>query len=252
MTKFWTYFKKVVLVWGFISLAFFLVAVVSLTMSSYSSRQRIAEIEEDDKFNKTVGDVEVTVTRKYDSTNTFFVNVTKAKKPLITNYELPTKRFDLNWIKVTDASVVPINDKEYRIILYSAVYDCDQESGHYIWFLKLDSKMTLVKMIALSDVHKANDSESLLFGSKIISLPSFTDFKYENIIVPIEVGIKETIRTAPMLNQRSIDIMKHYYGAEIDKRIAKLTASSETETLKQYKKAADEFTEVLSERTYPY
>jgi hypothetical protein len=47
-------------------------------------------------------------------------------------------------------------------------------------------------------------------------------------------------------------MMKHYYGSEIDKRIAKLSASSDAKKLRQYKKADDEFKEVLSEKTYPF
>jgi len=251
MTKFWTYFKKIVLVWGFISLAFFLFAVISLTVSSLLS-QKIVDVEQDESFEKTANDVKLTVTRKYDKTNSYFVSVTKANTPLTTNYLLPTKKYGLDWIRVTDASVVPVKENEYRIILFSAVYDCDQESGHYVWLLKLNNQMNFIKMINFSDIHKVEGNESLLFGNKIISLPSFTDFEYEQIVVPVELGISDTIRTEPMLNQRSIDMIRHYYGKEIDKRTAKLMSATDTAVLDQYKKAADEFKEILSETNYPY
>ena len=251
MTKLWTYFKKVVLVWGFISLAFFLLAVISLTISTFAGK-KIAQVEQEEGFHKDFNDIKLKVTRNYDETSSYFVNISKGSSSLITDYRIPTEKYDLDWFEVTDASIVPVKENEYRVILYSAIYDCDQESGHFVWLFKLNNQMQLVKMISLSDVHKVEGDDLMLFGNKIISLPSFTDFKYEQIVMPLEVGIGEAVRIAPMMNQRSIDIMRHYYGSELDRRIDKLTASSDGEMLKQYQKASAEFKEVLSEKTYPF
>jgi hypothetical protein len=251
MKKFWKYFKNIVLVCGFISLAFVLFAAISLTISGLI-QHKAAKQEQNEGFAKTFNDIKLKVTRKYDKTSSFFVSVSRTNKPLITNYLLPTKQYDLDWIKITDASVIPVKDNLYRIILYSAVYDCDEESGHYVWILKLDNQMHFIKMIDLSDIHKIEGNETLLFGNKIISLPSFTDFKYEQIVFPIEVRISDTIRTTPMLNQQSIEMMKRHYNKEIDERMAKLSKSSDAAMLEQYKKASEEFKEVLSEKIIPY
>jgi len=251
MAKFWTVFKKIILVWGFLSLAFVLYAVITLTISTIFNN-KVAEQEQNKGFEKTFNDIKLKVTRKYDKANRFFVSVTKANTPLIANYQLPTREYDLNWIRITDAAVIPIKGNEYHIILYSAVDDCDQESGHYVWFLKLSNEMSLIKMISLSDIHNIEGNESMIFGNNIISLPSFTGFKYEQIVLPIEVRIGDTIKTIPMLNQRSIDTMRHYYDKEINARMAKLATSSNAHVLEQYKKTADELKEVLSENVYPY
>lgn len=245
MTKFWTYFKKIVLIWGFISLAFFLFAVVSLTISSVVSH-KAAEKVQDDSFEKTVNDLKLKVTRKNDETNSFFVSVTKANTPLIIDYKLPTKQFDLDSIEISDATIIPVKENAYRIILYSAVHDCDQESGHYIWLLKFDGKMNFIKMINLSDMHKIEGSETFLFGNKTI------DYGNEQITVPMELRISDEIRTAPMLNQRSIGMMRRYYEKEYNERMPKLSKISDAALLEQYQKAFSEFNEVLSEKVIPY
>lgn len=251
MEKFWTYSKKALFLWGIISLAFALFVIISLARLWWVSH-KVVEQEQDDKYEKTVNDIRLSVIRKHDQTNNFLVSVTKAGKPLISDYSLPIKQYDLNGLTIRDASLIPVNGNEYRIILYSAVYDCDQESAHYIWLLKLDKQMHLVQMIQMSDMHRIEGSEILIFGNKIIGLPCFADFKYEQVLVPVEIKISDTIKTAPMLNQRSMGMMKNYFEKEMQKRKNKLAGSSDTATLKLCKKASREFDDAISERVIPY
>jgi hypothetical protein len=235
-------------VWGVISLAFVLFAIISLTISTLRQEQQ----EQDDKYEKTFNDIRLSVVRKYDQTNNFLVSVTRANKPLISDYSLPIKEYDLDWLKITDASVIPVNENDYRIILYSAVYDCDQESAHHIWLLKLNKQMNLVEMIEMSDMHRIEGSEILIFGNRIISLPSFADFKYQHVIIPIEIRISDTIYTAPMLNRKAIDMMKSYFKNEVQKRKDMLAGPSGTAMVERYTKAAKKFDEAISERVIPY
>jgi len=251
MKRFWTYFKKAVLVWGIISLAFALFAIISLTRLWWVSHKAV-EQQQDDKYEKTFGDIKLSVIRKHDQTNHFLVSVTEADKPLISDYSLPIKHYDLDYLTIKDASVIPVNENGYRIILYSAVYDCDQESGNHIWLLKLDKQMHLVQVVQMSDIHRIEGSEIIIFGNKIIGLPSFADFKYEQVVVPIEIKIGSAIQTTPMLNRKSVDMMKGYFEMEMQKRKDKLAGSSDTATLELCKKASKEFNEAISERVIPY
>ena len=251
MGQFWTYFKKIIFVWGVISLAFALFMIISLGISTMVSRKGV-EQEQGDKYEKSFNDIRLSVVRKYDQTNNFLVSIARADKPLISDYSLPIKKYDVDWLRITDASVNAVNENEYRIILYSAVYDCDQESAHYIWLLKLNKQMNLVEMIKMSDMHRIEGSEILIFGNRIISLPSFAEFKYEHVIIPIEIKISEAINTAPMLNRKGMDMMKSYFKKEVQKRKNKLAGSSDTAMLELYNKAAKEFDEAISERVIPY
>jgi len=104
----------------------------------------------------------------------------------------------------------------------------------------------------MSDIHRIEGSEILIFGDKIISLPSFADFKYEHVVVPTEIKISDAIKTAPMLNQKGIDMMKTYLEKEVQRRKDRLAGSSDTAMLELYKKAAKEFDEAISERVIPY
>lgn len=251
MGIFWTYTKKIIFVWGIVSLAFALFVIISLTRLWWVSH-KIVEQEQDDKYKKTFNDIKLCVIRKYDQTNHFLVSATKADKPLISDYSLPIKQYDLDYLTIKDASVIPINKNEYRIILYSAVYDCDQESAHFIWLLKLDKQMHLVQMIQMSDMHRIEGSEILIFGNKIIGLPSFGDLKYEQVLVPVAIKIGDAIKTVPMLDRKSMVMMKNFFEKEMQKRKNKLAGSSDTATLELCKKAAREFDEAISERAIPY
>jgi len=222
-----------------------------LSISTIVSR-KVVEQEQDDKYEKTLNDIRLSVIRKHDQTNNFLVSVTKADKPLISDYSLPIKQYDLDWLKIKDASIIPANENEYRIILYSAVYDCDQESAHYIWLLKLHKQMHLSQMIQMSDMHRIEGNEILIFGNKIIGLPSFADFKYEQVLVPVEIKIGDAIKTAPMLNRKSMVMMRNYFEKEMQKRKNKLVGSSDTATLELCNKASREFDEAISERVIPY
>jgi hypothetical protein len=222
-----------------------------LSISTIVSR-KVVEQEQDDKYEKTFNDIRLSVIRKHDQTNNSLVSVTRADKPLITDYSLPIKQYDLNGLTIRDAAVIPANENEYRIILYSAVYDCDQESAHYIWLLKLHKQMHLSQMIQMSDMHRIEGNEILIFGNKIIGLPSFADFKYEQVLVPVEIKIGDAIKTAPMLNRKSMVMMRNYFEKEMQKRKNKLVGSSDTATLELCNKASREFDEAISERVIPY
>lgn len=225
--------------------------IISLGISTMVSRKGV-EQEQGDKYEKSFNDIRLSVVRKYDQTNNFLVRIARADKPLIGGYSLPIKKYDVDWLRITDASVIAVNENEYRIILYSAVYDCDQESAHHIWLLKLNKQMNLVEMIKMSDMHRIEGSEILIFGNRIISLPSFADFKYEHVVIPIEIKITDAIKTAPMLNRKGMDMIKSYFEKEVQKRKDKLAGSSDTAMLELYKKAVREFNEAISERVIPY
>jgi hypothetical protein len=254
MEKFLAYFRKIVFVWGVISFPFALFAlfwIISFTIPRIVSH-KVVQQDQDVRYEKTFNDIRLSVVRKYDQTNNFLVSVSRADKPLISDYNLPTKQYDVEWLTIKDASVIPVNDSEYRIILYSAVYDCDQESANYIWLLKLNKQMKLVQMIEMSDVHRIENGGTQIFGNKIISLPSFADLGYKQVLVPVAITIGDAIKTVPMLNRKSMDMMKKYFEKEMQKRNNKLVGSSDTATLELCKKAAKEFDEAISERVIPY
>jgi hypothetical protein len=251
MKKFWTYFKKAIFVWGITSLVIALFLTILLARLWWVSH-KAGEQEQDVKYEKTLNDIKLSVIRKNDQTNRFLVSVTKADKPLITDYLLPVKQYDLDYLTIKDVSIIPVSENEYRIVLYSTLYECDQELANYIWLLKLKEHMKLVQMIQMSDTHRIEGSEIIIFGNKIIDLPAAADFGYEKIVIPIEIKIGHSIKMTPMLGRKSMDMMKSYFKREILKRKDKLAGSPDTATKELYEKALREFDETISERVIPY
>jgi hypothetical protein len=252
MGKLTTILKKLIFVWGLISLGFVLFAAISLTISTMKGKKFIEE-ERNKIYEKSFDQIKLQVKKEIEKTSEqLLVTITKSDKPLISNYRLPTEQYRLNSLDVNDSKVIPMNENDYRVILYSVVYECDAEVAYYIWFLKLKNQMNLVQVIDISDMHKIEGKETIVFGNKIIGLPSYDNFKYEHFVVPIEISIGDSIKTIPMLNKKSIDMMKSVFEKEAQKRIEMLTKSSNSEVLKEYRDSIRKFNEAITEKVIPY
>ncbi len=252
MSKFKTISKTLIFVWGLISLGFVLFAAISLTISTMKGK-KVLEEARTKIYEKSFGEIKLQVKKEIEkASEQLLVTITKSDKPLITNYRLPTDQYRLSSLDLNDSKVIPVNGNEYRVILYSVVYECDAEAAHYIWCLKLGTHMNLVEVIELSDMHKIDGKETIVFGNKIIGLPSYDNFKYEQFVVPIEISISDSIKTTPMLNKKSADMITSVFQKEAQKRIEILTERANNEMLEEYKGSMRKFNEAMAEKVIPY
>jgi len=251
MKKFWSILKKIVLVWGFLCLAFVLFIVIMLTLESLDHHHASPQPAEEEVFTKTVDDLQLRIVRR-NETGTFVVSVSRQKTPLVADYVLPTERFDLDWVDITDATVLPGQDGSYRIVLYSSSYECDEASADYIWLLKAQGKMELVEMLNLSDLHRLDGDEIVLFGNRFITLPSTPDLPYATLTVPVTVKIGTTISRAPLLTPQGSDLLRRYLEKTRPQRVSGDAAPPDEEGPEQFEKAAKALEESLSATTIPY
>jgi hypothetical protein len=252
MSKFTSISKKLIFVWGLISLAFVLFAAISLTISTIKGN-RFVEQERNKIYEKNFGEIKLQVKKEIRKTSEqLLVTITKSGKPLIIDYCLPTDQYRLSPLDVNDSELIPVKGNMYRVILYSVVYECDAEAAHYIWCLKLTTDMSLVKVIELSDMHKIDGKEAIVFGNKIMGLPSFDNFKYEQFVVPIEITISDSIKATPMLNKKSADMIKSVFQKEAQKRIDILRERANNEMLEEYKGSVEKFDEAMAQKVIPY
>jgi hypothetical protein len=252
MGKFTTISKKLIFIWGLISLGFVLFAAISLTISAIKG-QRFIEEERNKLYEKSFGQIKLQVKKEIEKTSEqLLVAITKSDRPLISNYLLPTEQYRLSSLDVNDSEVIPVNENEYRVILYSVVYECDTEAAHYIWCLKVKTQMNLVQVIELSDMHRVDGQERMVFGNKIICLPSHDNFKYEEFVVPIKISISDSIKITPMLNKKSAEMMKSAFQKEAQKRIEMLRKSKNNEMLEEYRDSIQKFNEAITEKVIPY
>jgi len=245
MQKVWKYFKLFVLVWGFIWLAIVLFIGATILVQKMSNKQEARQQQEeqvDTRFKKTVGDINIKVAKDPADSEKLLVSVSRKNTPLVTDYELPLKQFDLSWIDVDDARVYSMGEKGYRIILFSSESESDHDYSHnYIWLLTLNGAMRFDTMIDLSNAHKIPGSESQLFGNRVIQLPAFDDVDYDQIEIPVEVEVERTLGMRPMLSQPNLELLKQHYNKMIQDRIAKLTKSKDADVLEKYRAASQEF-----------
>ncbi|HEY6095768.1 MAG TPA: hypothetical protein VIU93_12530 [Gallionellaceae bacterium] len=253
MARFWEYFKTAVLVWGFAWLLIVLV-MAGWILAENLSKAPHDQLEQDQgqHFNKDFGDLRLEVVRKGDDADNLRVSLFKGKKALASNFALPAGEFNVGAMQITDASVIPSGNNSYRIILHSVDYECDQEASHYLWLLKLDGKMSLVKMLNFSVVRKVEGSDARLLADKVIQLPAVDDEGFERIDIPVMLEIGQSIRLSPLLSEQGKALIRQHYGKIIESRLEKLSKSDNPDQIEQYKTASRELKEFLLEQSIPY
>lgn len=253
MAKFWLYFKKVVLVWGFVWLAIIIfIALVLALQNVGKSTEPVRQERTEVSFKKSEGDIDLKVTKIEKDRERWLVNIHRKKKLLVADYELPTEQFDLGWIEVDEAHIFPLGDKAYRIILFST----NQESDHevqlsHIWIFKVDEKINLEKMIEISGSSRIPGDESRYFGNRVVRLASFDEERYQKIEVPVEIQVGQTLSVRPMLTGHSLVLLRQHYEKVIQSRIELLKKKKDEALLVKYKNAAHEFEDCLVEAGIP-
>lgn len=253
--KIWKYFKYFAMALGFLSLA--LILYVSLSLIFVKGGVDQNEDHENKQpveiYKKAVGDMDLKISREVNNNGRLLVSIARGKSRLVTDYVLPTEQYELDWLQVTDADILPLSTGEYGVVLFSAIEECDHcDNGNYIWLLKLDNKMSLVTMLPLLDMHKTENKNTVVLANKAIYLPYIQDAPQEQIIIPIKIEIGQSIKIAPMLDQESTGLFKQHFGKIIDKRLEKLSQSSESDLLEKYTAAAAELNKYLSPQTISY
>lgn len=251
MAKLWMYFKKAMLVWGFIWLAIVLVAAAWIFVEARPEHetQGQAEPQKDEGFKKRVGDIELKAVHDEANPERVIISLTRKDTPLVTGYELPTKEFDLPWVEINEADIIPAGDGRYRIVLQGGAYECDQESAHYIWVLDYDRKMSLAKMLTVFGMHEVAGTADRLFANEIVELPAFADEASEQVVIPIELELGKTVAVGSMLSQQNSELMRQHFGKIIDARMSKLGKSGNTALLAKYQAASLALNETLGKRT---
>jgi hypothetical protein len=245
MEKFWKYFKLVILVWGFICLGIVLFIVVILMLQSFTNRQEAKqEAQIDTSFKKTIGDISLIAREGKEDSSRLYLTITKRGKPLVTDYELPTEQLKESWSNVGDARIYSTGNGGYSIILFLESESDHDYSHKYILQFSLNEKMEFDRLVDLAIPHKIPGDESLLFGNRVINLPSFENEGFETIDIPVLVKIGTTIKVCPMLNQRNLELQKRHYGKVIQHRIDLLSKSKDAELQKQYLMIEKEFDEI--------
>ncbi len=245
MGKFWKYFKLVVLVWGFIWLGIVLFIVATILLQSFTNRQEAKlEAQIDTSFKKTIGEISLVVKEGKEDSSRLYLTISKRGKLLVTDYELPTEQLAEGWANVDDARIYLIGNDGYSIILFLESESDHDYSHKYILQFSLNEKIEFDRLVDLAIPHKIPGDESLLFGNRIIDLPSFENESFETVDIPVLVKIGSTIKVCPMLNQRNLALQRRHYGKVIQHRIDLLSKSKDAELQKQYRLIEKEFDEI--------
>lgn len=251
MAKFWNVCKKIIFVWGAISLSFIVIVMIWAFLSSRMGH-RTAEEEKDIVYEKKSDGVKLTVIRKTGKrSGETLVSLTKGDRALVSNYQLPVKKYGAEWLQIHDSKILPVNENEYRVILFSTT-ESDDDSTDHLWFLKYNNRMNVVQVVDMEGMHKIDELDTAVMGIKHVYLPYAEGFDYGHFVIPIEVRAGDTIKISPLLNQYGIELLKKIFDKEFQKRMEKLRKDQKNEQVEQYKETLDKFNEAIAEKNIPY
>ena len=245
--------KVLVFIWGLLSLAVVLFVTVTLTVKSLVNREP-AEKEQEAAYEKRFDQILLTVQEKSEKNkNAQLISISKSGKSLVNNYRLPVEKYGMEFpVQIRDSILIAARENEYRVILYTASYECSEETSDYIWFFKLNDKLDLVHVVNLAELTKNGASGLSFFGYKHVSLPYFENAEFKHFIIPIEVEVGDTIRISPLLNKSGMDLLKVAYETEAEKRITILNRKQNVKMLEEYKTALIAFKDATTEKIIPY
>ena len=251
MNKFLKILKIVVLVWGAISLTL-IVSLVIWGLIVSRPGHRTSEKPQDTVYEKQLDEMNVKVVQKIsDNSDDVLVSLTRAGRPIVSNYHLPVKKYHIEYPRFHDAAILFGNERDYRLVLYSSD-DYEDESTDQVWVLKGNNRMELVEMVEMGGMHKIDGDETILLGNKHVALPYYGDFAYVRFVIPVEVRIGNAITVSPLVNQNGVELMKQVFDREAQKRLEKLRKSPDADMLKRHEDAMRKFSEVIAEKNISY
>ena len=241
--------------WTILSALFLLYAAVSLKLQSIRD-DKAYKAEKAKGYEKVCGDYTVRIVHEgEDSLDGHFLTVLRSGKPVVDKYKLPVEGSGLYEFSPKDVVIIPGKAGVFRLVLVSAVHDCDAESINHIWFFKFAGKGSLIKRIALSGLRMLSAEPLRFMGSSVVGLPYFTEFggyETEPFIIPAEVFVGDEVRLSPMLKQSGIDALTGAFESELRRGVAVVNASSDTPKMELFLKAEKDFSLAASGYVFEY
>jgi len=253
ITTLWKYFKYVVLAIGFFSLALILYIVVSLNLPQSSQNKQQENKQPAEVYSRKIGEMQLGILRDEINDGQLLMNISRGAQQLVTNYAFPDKEYDLHWANVSDAKIIPLQNGEYGVIVFTANEECDHcDNGKQIWIFKLGKNLNLLKMISLFDLHQTVDNSNHYFANKLLNVPSLEGLPGDQIFIPIEIMFGKQIIITPMLTQRSIAFLKGHWGKFIESRTQKSSGAENGDLTAKLKMLPRELNEALAQQVISY
>lgn len=238
---------------GVISSAIILYIALTVVMDNHPQNSEPESKLPVEIYSTDNSGINLKVSKDYSNDGRLLVSIARDGQQITNDYELPTKQYDLDELTITDAKVMPLKDNGYGIVIFSTNEECDHcGNGSQIWLLKLNAKMSFIKMLPLLDVHRLGGDNTHILASRSIQLPYLEQTTSEQIIIPLDIKIGKKIEITPMLDQKSIGLFKQHFGEIINGRLEKLSESNNPNLLEKYKASSAEFNESLSPQIISY
>ena len=257
MEKFWKVIKIIIFSYGALSLSLNLFGMLLMLYSNvFTEAKHVdkAAPTETVVLDKQDGALKLVMKRREaEGTGTYLITLTKDDKPIVQNYRLPVEKYHLGNVSFYDASLVPVRENEYRVILFSA-YEGEEggASDSHIWFMKMTDTMNVCEVIRLSDLHKKDANGLVILGNKSFMMPYQKTFRSESFVVPVMIHVGDSISISPLLSTAGSDSLHAAFEQEVSARMAVPREANEGKRDEQYQKVRKEINEALSEKVIAY
>ena len=259
MARFWKVLKVIVFIWGALSLGTIITTILYVNISERLTSRTVPD-ETDEVYEKSSDGIKLKVTHKRrEESGKVLLDLSKAGASLARTYALPLKKYNVEWLHVSDSEIIRVNENEYRIILYGSSDEDAEFSHNSVWFLKYQNQLKVVEVVNLAGMRKLNDLDLVILGHKSVGLPYQEDYDHVGFQIPIEVRVNNSVQVTPLLTQTGIGLMKKVFDGEARKRMDKLRASKDketdpdnAETQELIKDALKEFDEAIQDKNVAY
>jgi len=210
--------------WAGFSLLFLLYGFVSLKLQDLRSAKS-AQAEDSKPYEKVSGEFTARITHEgREYLDGHYLSVSRSGKLLVDRFKLPVKESGIYEFSPTDIRVIPGKAGSVKVVLLSAVHDCDAESMNYVWFFKFSDKGELVRRLSLSGLRVLNAAPLRLAGSSIVWLPGVpgaSDDHAQPFVVQTELSVGDkAVRLAPMLRKDALASLSRAFKTELDLALA--------------------------------
>ncbi|MDD2804192.1 MAG: hypothetical protein PHV33_01450 [Elusimicrobiales bacterium] len=239
--------------WAGFSLLFLLYGFVSLKLQDLRSAKS-AQAEDSKPYEKVYGEFTARITHEgQEYLDGHYLSVFRSGKLVVDRFKLPVKESGVYEFSPTDIRVIPGKAGGLKVVLLSAVHDCDAESMNYVWFFRFSDKGELVRRLSLSGLRVLNAAPLRLAGSSIVWLPGTgsEDNNAQSFVVQTELSVGDkAVRLAPMLRKDALASLSRAFKTELGLALSEAKGSGkDTGPLLQAEK---DFNQAVSGMVFDY
>lgn len=245
--------KKILLVWGGISLILVLIIGILIGVMLINQHHRTAVEYQPTTEEKTFGEFTLKTT-KNDTANPEIIHVTINQKDqsILDKYRLPIEKYGLSYgVNIDSVVIVKSGQGGNGIILISSYSECACESNNqYLWFLGVkDSAVKIIDVLELSDFRLSHNDPLTFTGNRHITID---ESPRAHFIIPLKIIVDDAVQITPLLSHDGLSLVNESFGTVSAHIIDEMKKSGDTTLVNRIQQSKISFQKAISNRVIKF